>query len=78
MRPLKRLEKVAWRPLISDRQLLSWLVKIPGDAEQLRSRQITTPQINKLEDLWKEIIDAGFQDLEKPGVDEDPAQVLLR
>jgi len=71
-------EQEAWRPLISDRQLLSWLVKIPGDAEQLRARQITAPQINKLEDLWKENIDAGFQDLEKPGVDEDPAQVLLR
>ena len=71
-------EQEAWRPLITDRQLLSWLVKIPGDAEQLRARQITAPQINKLEDLWKENIDAVFQDLEKPGVDEDPAAVLLR
>jgi len=71
-------EQESWRPLITDRQLLSWLVKVPGDAEQLRARQITAPQINKLEDLWKENVDAGFQDLEKPGVDEDPAQVLLR
>ena len=68
----------AWRPLITDRQLLTWLVKVPSDAEQLRARQITAAQINKLEDLWKENIDAEFQDLEKPGVDEDPAQVLLR
>jgi len=68
----------AWRPLIQDRQLVSWLVKVPGDAEQLRARQITAAQINKLEDLWKENADAEFQDLEKPGVDEDPAQVLLR
>ena len=90
-------EQESWRPLISDRQLLPWLVKVsgnlfllflcvcslfcsqvPGEAEQLRARQITAPQINKLEDLWKENVDAGFQDLEKPGVDEDPAQVLLR
>jgi len=71
-------EQEHWRPLISDRQLLSWLVKIPSDAEQVRARQITAPQINKLEELWKDNIDADFQDLEKPGVDEDPQQVLLR
>jgi len=50
-----------WRPLISDRQLLNWLVKVPSDGEQLRARQITGAQINKLEDLWKENIDAEFQ-----------------
>ena len=71
-------DQEAWKPLISDRQLVSWLVKVPGDAEQLRARQVTAGQINKLEDLWKENIDAEFTDLEKPGVDEDPAAVLLR
>ena len=72
-------DQEAWKPLISDRQLVSWLVKVPGDAEQLRARQVTAAQINKLEDLWKEgNIHAEFQDLEKPGVDEDPAAVLLR
>ena len=54
------------------------MVKVPGDAEQLRARQVTASQINKLEDLWKENADAEFTDLEKPGVDEDPAAVLLR
>ena len=71
-------DQEAWKPLIQDRQLVSWLVKVPGDAEQLRARQVTASQINKLEDLWKENIEAKFQDLEKPGVDEDPAAVLLR
>jgi len=71
-------EQEQWRPLISDRQLLNWLVKVPSDAEQLRARQINGTQINKLEDLWKVNVDAEFQDLEKPGVDEDPQQVLLR
>ena len=41
------------------------------------ARKLTAAQITKLEDLWRENIDAGFQDLEKPGVDEDPAQVRL-
>nr|CAI5854297.1 unnamed protein product [Callosobruchus analis] len=67
-----------WKPLISDRCFLTWLVKIPSEQEQLRARQISAQQINKLEELWKENIDATFQDLEKPGVDEEPQQVLLR
>lgn len=42
-----------WQPLIQDRQFLSWLVKVPSDQEQLRARQISAQQINKLEELWK-------------------------
>ncbi|KAH9399076.1 ATP-dependent helicase NAM7 [Tyrophagus putrescentiae] len=56
-----------------------WLVKVPSDEEQLRARQITGTQINKLEELWKEGNgEATFLDLEKPGVDEDPTQVQIR
>lgn len=64
-----------WKPLIADRCFLTWLVKIPSEQEQLRARQISAQQINKLEELWKENVDATFQDLEKPGVDEEPQQV---
>ncbi|CAD6241281.1 GSCOCG00002614001-RA-CDS [Cotesia congregata] len=67
-----------WKPLIEDRSFLSWLVKIPSEQEQLRARQISAQQINKLEELWRDNVDATFQDLEKPGVDEEPQQVLLR
>ncbi|XP_065365805.1 regulator of nonsense transcripts 1 homolog [Calliphora vicina] len=67
-----------WKPLISDRSFLAWLVKVPTEQEQLRARQISAGQINKLEELWKENIEATFQDLEKPGVDTEPSQVLLR
>ncbi|KAL7299967.1 hypothetical protein TKK_0007283 [Trichogramma kaykai] len=67
-----------WKPLIQDRGFVKWLVKIPTDQEQLRARQITAMQINKLEELWRDNIDATFQDLEKPGVDEEPQNVLLR
>nr|XP_027195378.1 regulator of nonsense transcripts 1-like [Dermatophagoides pteronyssinus] len=67
-----------WKPLISERMFLSWLVKVPSDEEQLRARQITAQQINKLEELWKEgSSEATFLDLEKPGVDEEPQQVLV-
>ena len=39
-------------PLIEDRSFLPWLVKVPTEKEQLRSRQITTSQINKLGELY--------------------------
>ncbi|XP_026750025.2 regulator of nonsense transcripts 1 [Galleria mellonella] len=67
-----------WKPLISDRAFLSWLVKVPSEAEQMRARQVTPQQIGRLEELWRDNVDATFQDLEKPGVDEEPQQVLLR
>ena len=46
--------------------------------EQLRVRQITAAQINKLEELWKEDPAKTVEDLDKPGVDEDPQAVMLR
>lgn len=67
-----------WLPLIQDRQFLTWLVKSPSEEEQLRARQITAKQINKLEDLWKDNPEAKLDDLEKPGIDEEPQPILLR
>ena len=46
-------DQTQWQPLIHDRCFLSWLVKIPSEQEQLRARQISATQINKLEELWK-------------------------
>lgn len=67
-----------WMPLIDDRSFLTWLVKVPSEQEQLRARQITSVQINKLEELWKDNAEASLEDLEKPGVDDEPHPVLLR
>ncbi|KAL7005337.1 ATP-dependent RNA helicase [Cystobasidiomycetes sp. EMM_F5] len=67
-----------WSPLIEDRQFLSWLVKVPTEQEQLRARQITFQQINKLEEVWKDNAKATLEDLEKPGVDDEPQPVLLK
>lgn len=58
-------EQDQWKPLISDRSFLSWLVKVPTESEQLRARQVSAAQITKLEELWKENVDADFQDLDK-------------
>lgn len=67
-----------WQPLIQDRQFLSWLVKVPSEDEQLRTRQISAQQINKLEELWKDNPDARLEDLEKPGIDEEPQSIMMR
>jgi regulator of nonsense transcripts 1 len=68
----------SWSPLIEDRQFLSWLVKVPTEAEVARARQITWAQINKLEELWKDDAAATLDDLEKPGIDDEPQPILLK
>ncbi|GAB2296615.1 Regulator of nonsense transcripts 1-like protein [Dionaea muscipula] len=67
-----------WCPLIDDRCFLPWLVKVPSEQEQLRARQISAQQINKIEELWKTNPDATLEDLEKPGVDDEPQPVVLK
>jgi len=67
-----------WMPLIKDRAFLPWLVKLPSEGELQYSRKITAQQINKLEELWKNDGEATLEDLEKPGVDDEPHPVLVR
>ncbi|XP_008784706.2 regulator of nonsense transcripts 1 homolog [Phoenix dactylifera] len=67
-----------WCPLIDDRCFLPWLVKVPSEQEQLRARHISAQQINKVEELWKTNPDAALEDLEKPGVDDEPQPVALK
>ncbi|KAH9669205.1 hypothetical protein KPL70_021692 [Citrus sinensis] len=55
-----------WCSLIDDRCFLQWLVKISAQ------------QINKVEELWKTNPDATLEDLEKPGVDDEPRPVALK
>ena len=44
----------------------------------MRARQISAQQINKVEELWKTNPDASLEDLEKPGVDDEPQPVVLK
>ncbi|KAL7481216.1 hypothetical protein ACHAW6_006890 [Cyclotella cf. meneghiniana] len=60
-----------WHPLVQDRKFLPWLVKVPSDKLQIRARDITQDQINKLEELWKTEPEARFADLDRPdAIDE--------
>ena len=67
-----------WQPLIDDRSFLPWLITVPLEHEAMRARQISAHQINKLEELWRDNAEATLGDLEKPGIDDEPAPVLLK
>lgn len=67
-----------WMPLIDDRCFLSWLVKVPSDEEQSRARQLTLPQMARLEDVWRDHPEATLEDLERPGIDDEPQPVILK
>lgn len=67
-----------WLPLIEDHAFVPWLVKVPSEKEQLRSRQVTPAQIQRLEELWKDDPTAKLEDLDRPGVDDDPMEVMLQ
>lgn len=66
-----------WMPLIEDRAFLSWLVKVPSEHEQLRARQITTSEINKLEEIWRDNPDATTFDLDRSGLETEEIQPIL-
>ncbi|WVR08657.1 hypothetical protein IAU60_005715 [Kwoniella sp. DSM 27419] len=67
-----------WSAIIDDRQFLSWLVKVPSEAEQLRARQISLAQIAKLEELWRDNPDAKLEDAEAQSGEEEMQPILLR
>ena len=67
-----------WSAIIDDRSFLSWLVKVPSEAEQLRARQISMAQIAKLEELWRENPQAKLEDADAQNGEEDMQPILLR
>lgn len=67
-----------WSAIIHDRSFLSWLVKVPTEAEQLRARQISMVQMAKLEDLWRENPNANLEDAEAQTGEEEMQPILLR
>jgi regulator of nonsense transcripts 1 len=67
-----------WSAIIHDRQFLSWLVKVPTEAEQLRARQISMVQMAKLEELWRDNPNANLEDAEAQTGEEEMQPILLR
>lgn len=67
-----------WVPLIEDKSLLSWLISVPTEREVSKARPITAQQIIKIEEMWRDNAHATLQDLDKPGVDDEPVPAPLR
>jgi regulator of nonsense transcripts 1 len=63
-----------WLPLIEDRHFLHWLVRPPSEKELLRARQLSAPQLQKLEELWKLDPSATLGDLGGPNAAELEAE----
>lgn len=56
----------AWQPLIEASAILEWVVTPPSAAEIARSRRLRPDQINKLEEIWREIPAASLEDIKRP------------
>eukprot|EP00960_Hanusia_phi_P060075 764389-Hanusia_phi.AAC.8 len=68
-----------WLPLIdSNKSFLPWLVKPPSQFEQSRARLLTATQLSKLEEVWKNKPDANLEDLDEPGIDDEPTPVPMQ
>ncbi|KAH0486109.1 MAG: uncharacterized protein KVP18_001947 [Porospora cf. gigantea A] len=70
-----QLDSSLWQPLIENRAFLSWLVPDVDPNDVVRT--ITAEQVSKLEELWKSTPAAKIEDLEQPGVDDEPTPVML-
>ena len=68
-----------WLPLIENRQFLPWLVKPPAEKELMRARQLSAPQLSKLEELWRTQPDADLPDIEVAGnLEAEPEHVCVK
>lgn len=56
-----------WEPLINNRALLPWLVKIPDETALGRAKRVSTNQIHRLEEAWRNRPELTLEDLEKGG-----------
>lgn len=72
------LDLSLWQPIIEERAFVPWLVREPSEHETLRARQVTIQQINRLEELWKSDPNVNMDELDKPGMDQEPTPVALK
>ncbi|SCM24297.1 regulator of nonsense transcripts, putative [Plasmodium chabaudi chabaudi] len=71
------LEK--WQPIIEDRCFLEWLVNIPTKEEaEKKGKLITSVNVNKLEEFWKNKKDVYINELDLKILDDEPKKVKLK
>lgn len=58
-------DSTSWRPLIEERQFLSWISSIPSEDETINARMINYQQMYQLESEWRNDKDITFNDLSR-------------
>ncbi|KAJ9528293.1 hypothetical protein QJQ45_014261, partial [Haematococcus lacustris] len=67
------LDLSQWQPVVEERALVSWLVKIPNEREMYRARKLSLALISRLEEAWKQRPDARLDTLGAAGEEEEQA-----
>ncbi|KAJ2557537.1 ATP-dependent RNA helicase [Coemansia sp. RSA 1933] len=67
-----------WQPLIHERQLISWLVRVPSAKAMRSAKPMTSQQISSVEDLWARSTGAASSDAGKAEAEVEVNKVLLR
>ena len=67
-----------WAPVIENRSFLSWFVRIPSSATQRNAQPISSAQICKLENLWRDNEQATLEDVENPTKEKELPKTLVR
>ncbi|KAI9505601.1 UPF1 regulator of nonsense transcripts-like protein [Coemansia spiralis] len=67
-----------WQPLIHERQLISWLVRVPSAKAIHNAKKVNSQQISSLEDMWARSTGATNTDVNKAEAEIEVNKVLLR
>ncbi|KAJ2735917.1 ATP-dependent RNA helicase [Coemansia sp. BCRC 34962] len=67
-----------WQPLIHERQLISWLVRVPSAQAQQKSNAVNSQQIRSFEEMWVRSSGSMVGDAVAPEAETEAQKVLLR
>ncbi|KAJ2597235.1 ATP-dependent RNA helicase, partial [Coemansia sp. RSA 1804] len=70
-------DTIQWQPLIHERQLISWLVRVPSAKTLRDSKKMTSQQIGTIEDMWAQSNSAARSEAGKAEAEEEVDKVLL-
>ncbi|KAJ2043293.1 ATP-dependent RNA helicase [Coemansia sp. S16] len=67
-----------WQPLIHERQLINWLVRVPSAQAQQKSNTVNSQQIRSFEEMWMRNSSSLVGDAAAPEAEAEAQKVLLR
>ncbi|KAJ2867485.1 ATP-dependent RNA helicase [Coemansia aciculifera] len=67
-----------WQPLIHERQLINWLVRVPSAQAQQKSNTVNSQQIRSFEEMWVRNSSSLVGDAIAPEAEVEAQKVLLR